>query len=140
MKMKFRPVKIGKKRNTRDWTIQEEKYLSYHFGSMPTKEISKNLNRSMSSIYGKIHKLGLGGIYKNGRASRLKHDRVLIKHLIVNLNYSAKMVAVKINTNPRHIHWIVENEFEISVKKKLLENGKGAYREFRRIEAISRKH
>lgn len=135
-KHKFAKPKVGKQRITRDWTGPELKYLKYNYGMIPTKEIMKALNRSARSIYGMAFDMGLTS-NKTSRPSKIKHCRVTIRHL-VNLGYGARQIAEKLNTNQRHIRWIVQTEFEDSMAEKLRQNGRDQYRKYRKEEAQKR--
>lgn len=59
--MKRKDEPIMKTSTRRRWTVDEEKYLEGAYGSKPTSEIARELDRSETSIRIMAHRLGLKG-------------------------------------------------------------------------------
>lgn len=87
----------------RNWTKDEENYLSDNFGMFSYQTLAKNLNRSVSAIKNKTVRLGLGSMLDQG-------DYVTWNQLLANLGYAQ-------STNYKKISWIENRNFPIHTKK-----------------------
>lgn len=104
------------------YTKEEDQYIAERYGKIRINAVAAALKRDVTSIYGRIHRIGIKRHNKIGNFITV-HDRDEIKKLI-NRGKATRQIIKIISISENYLRKIVKEELPEKYFDKLMINGK----------------